>query len=380
MTSTLLDLGRQPLVNNLLDSAEEALSAERWPLRAVCHSDLTIHLDTEIPPNKLYQNYLYRSGVSEPYVRHCEQMHASLSHLKQEVVMDIGGNDGTLLKTFKRQNKGRGVYINVDASASFLADNECDGIQYVNALFNRRLDLPKADIITSTNVFQHTKDARSFVEGVVEFLNGVWVLEFPYTLNTLLTLQFDQFYHEHYYYWLITPLHKLFAEYGLRIIHAQELDIHGGTMRLWITNKDPGASEITSVINRYQLKESLVDLNAFNSFCLDAMERSHNFIDALKGRTVFFGAAAKGCVFLDALGLTIESQPSSFVVDDTPCKQGKFVPGAGFEIRPRRALADEHVDNVIVLAHNFGHYIAGSLRNDGFQGKIYTCLPTVTEF
>ena len=380
MTKTLLDLGGQPLVNNLLGSAQEALLAARWPLRAVYDKNYTIHLDTEVPPEKLYQNYLYRSGISAPYAEHCKHLHQSLSHLNQGVVMDIGGNDGTLLRMFKEQNNGKGRYINVDASASFQADNEQAGIEYTNAFFNAKLDLPKANVITSTNVFQHTKDIRSFIEGIVQFLDGVWVLEFPYALTTLLTLQFDQFYHEHYYYWLITPLVKLFDEYGLKIIYAKEMPIHGGTMRLWMTNKEPSAPAITSVIDDYRAKEQMISFEEFSNGTKMHIEKSKGFIASLKGRTAFFGAAAKGCVFLNALGLSIENMPNAYVVDDTPNKQGMFIPGTGFEVCSRERLAEDGPDSVIILAHNFGRYIARSLRQDGFKGKIYTCLPYITEF
>jgi hypothetical protein len=79
------------------------------------------------------------------------------------------------------------------------------------------------------------------MRGIVKFLDGVWVLEFPYTLETITTGQFDQFYHEHYYYWLLAPLEELFKQYGLRIIALLPQSIHGGTMRLWMTNKEIGA-------------------------------------------------------------------------------------------------------------------------------------------
>jgi hypothetical protein len=380
MTKTLLDLKGQPLVNNLLGSAQEALAAAKWPLRAVYDKNHTIHLDTEVPPEKLYQNYLYRSGVSAPYAEHCKQLHQSLSHLNQDVVMDIGGNDGTLLKMFKQQNNGEGRYINVDASASFQADNEQAGIEYTNAFFNAKLDLPKANIITSTNVFQHTKDIRSFIKGIVKFLDGVWVLEFPYALTTLLTRQFDQFYHEHYYYWLLSPLHSLFQEYGLGILLVQELPIHGGTMRLWLTNKASKEAEVVDIIEQYKAKESLIDFNNFQEDCDYTIMSRLDFIEDLNGRTVFFGAAAKGCVFLNALGLSIENMPDAYVVDDTPEKQGLFIPGTGFQVCARERLAEDKPDNVIILAHNFGDYIAKSLRQDGFKGKIYTCLPSIAEF
>jgi len=302
-----------------------------------------------------------------------------LSHLPQGVVMDIGGNDGTLLKEFKKQNNGEGRYINVDASASFKEDNEAAGIEYINAFFSDELDLPKANIITSTNVFQHTKDIHAFMRAIVKNLDGVWVLEFPYAFTTLLTRQFDQFYHEHYYYWLISPLHALFHEYGLGVIFAQQLPIHGGTMRLWLTNKESKKQE-TSVLEGYKMKERALRLNDFQEDCRRTIINSADFINGLKGETVFFGAAAKGCVFLDALDLDAMNMPNAYVVDDTPGKQGKFVPGAGFEICSRHRLLTDKADNVVILAHNFAHHIVKSLRGDGFQGNIYTCLPSVTEF
>ena len=380
MTKTLLNLKGQPLVNNLLGSAQEALTATRWPLKAVYDKNHTIHLDTEVPPEKLYQNYLYRSGISAPYAEHCKQLHQSLSHLNQDVVMDIGGNDGTLLKMFKQQNNGKGRYINVDASASFQADNEEAGIEYVNAFFSDNLDLPKANIITSTNVFQHTKDIRSFIKGIVKFLDGVWVLEFPYALTTLITRQFDQFYHEHYYYWLLSPLHSLFQEYGLGILLVQELPIHGGTMRLWLTNKASKEAEVTDIIEQYKEKESFIDFDNFQEDCEYTIMSRFDFIEDLDGRTVFFGAAAKGCIFLNALGLSIENMPDAYVVDDTPEKQGLFIPGTGFQVCSRERLVEDKPDNVIILAHNFSDYIAKSLRQDNFEGRIYTCLPSITEF
>jgi hypothetical protein len=380
MGQTLLDLGTQPLVNNLCNSAEEAMAADRHPLRAEYDQDLCIHLDTEIPPSVLYGHYLYKSGVSKPYVEHCEKMFDSLSHLRPQTIIDIGGNDGTLLDAFQRQSPIPIERINVDASASFKEENERKGIRYINALFSESLDLPKADVIISTNVFQHTKDIHSFLRGIKKHLNGVWVLEFPYTLTTLLTLQFDQFYHEHYYYWLVTPLAKLFAEYGLKIIYAKEMSIHGGTMRMWMTNKEPSASAITSVIDSYKAKEQMVSYGAFNDGAKMHIEKSKSFISSLEGRTVFFGAAAKGCVFLNALGLSIENMPNAYIVDDTPGKQGMFVPGTGFEICPRERLTEDKPDSVIILAHNFARHIVQSLRQDNYEGHIYCCLPSIVQF
>jgi hypothetical protein len=385
MSATLLDLGTQPLVNNLCLSREESLNAKRYSLKAEYHDDLTVHLDTEIPPDILYKNYLYNSGVSLPYVEHCREMYNSCKHLSMKVMIDIGGNDGTLLRTFREESKVNTfwssvppeILINVDASKSFREKNEQDGIEYVCDFFSDKLDLPKANLITSTNVFQHTKDVHFFMRGIQKHLDGLWILEFPYTYNTLSTLQFDQFYHEHYYYWLVTPLEKLFHQYGLKIIHISEHSIHGGSLRMWMTNKNPSSSEISNSIVEYKKRESELLLSAFSSNVKTHIEKSKDFIFNLPGKTAFFGAAAKGCVFLNALEITIHNMPDSYIIDDTLEKQGLFFPGTGFEICNRQTIIDKPVDNIIILAHNFKDYIVKSLRESNFTGNIITMFPSV---
>jgi hypothetical protein len=376
MNKTLLDLGVQPLVNNLFYTKEKSLNAKKYPMASIIDSNLLIQLDTSIPSEKLYESYLYHSAVNKPYVYHCQKLWHNIKHLIHETIIDIGGNDGTLLKAFRSQTKDHLNLINVDASSSFREENIQSGIDYVNAYFGKDLDLPKADIITSTNVFQHTPGVEKFLEGIQKHLalHGTWILEFPYTLRTFETLQFDQFYHEHYYYWLVTPLVKLFDEYGLRIVNAEEQEIHGGTLRLWIKHKSH--SNPTGIEDSYLKAEK--NFNFFN-----ASEQMHkkikkdlNWISKLQGSIAFFGAAAKGCVYLNALGIDSNMFSNAYVVDDTSNKQNMFVPGTGFEIVNRKKLYTEQPDNLIILAHNFKDYIIKSLRPH-YKGKIITMLPSV---
>lgn len=376
MDETLLDLGVQPLVNNLFYTKEKSLNAKKYPMAATIDSDLLIKLDTSIPSEKLYESYLYHSAVNKPYIFHCHRMWHSIKHLKHDVIIDVGGNDGTLLKAFRSQTKDSISFINVDASASFREENLEAGIEYVNAYFGSELDLPKADIITSTNVFQHTPGAEKFLDGIKEHLasHGTWVLEFPYTLRTFETLQFDQFYHEHYYYWLITPLVKLLDKYGLRIVNAEEHNIHGGTLRLWIRHKS--SSNPTGAPEEYLKAESKFDFFGAAKKMHHKIEKDKKWISQLKGKTVFFGAAAKGCVYLNALGISTEMFSESYVVDDTVRKQNMFVPGTGFQIIDRKRLYEEQPENLIILAHNFKDYIINTLRPH-YKGKIITMLPGV---
>ena len=372
MIKTILDLGTQPLVNNLCSSAQEAMEAEQFPLKAIVEEDLTIHLDYAVDPEILYKHYLYRSGVSQPYIDHCAALFHSFKHLRHGTIIDIGGNDGTLLKTFQAQSDLPLYLVNVDASESFKQDNEDAGILFINEYWSDAVEAPKADIIISTNVFQHTKDIHAFMRGIQKHLDGVWILEFPYTLDTIATGQFDQFYHEHYYYWLITPLEKLFKQYGLRIIACLPQSIHGGTMRLWMTNKEIGAPAIDlsavkekeqKAVNLCNFDETIVGLRTYFGNVLSTGEL---------GRICFFGAAAKGCVFLNALGLNVNTMGKTVVVDDTVEKQGLYVPGTGFQVVDRSAL--KNYDTVIILAHNFADHIEASLRKE-FDGRIMTLLP-----
>ena len=160
----------------------------------------------------MFSRYLYHSGINEPYVRHCGDLWRALAHLNPAHVIDIGGNDGTLLATFQSLASRRLQLTNVDASASFIDENRIKGIDYVNAYWGT-VEVEPADIIVSTNVFQHNQDLNTFLRGIKAALRpqGLWVLEFPYFLRTAETLQFDQFYHEHVYYWLLTPLIAILA-------------------------------------------------------------------------------------------------------------------------------------------------------------------------
>lgn len=381
MACTVLDLGDQPLVNNLATTREAALAAPRFPLKAVQADDGAIALAGEVDPKLLYQEYLYHSGTSQPFINHCRALFKSISHLSTKVVIDVGGNDGTLLRAFREESQmpdqpwsSTGVerLVNVDASTSFAEVNRQSGIEFHCAYFNAGLDLPRANVITSLNVFQHTKDLGPFLDGVARFLGGVWVLEFPYALRTLQTLQFDQFYHEHHHYHLLGPLEKMLDARGMRIIFAQEVEMHGGSMRLWITNQ-PGPPAIS--LDRFLREEDSFDYGSFDAEVHAFCKKTRRQILALPGKTVFFGAAAKGCVFLNALGLSTKDMPDAYVVDDTPAKQGLFIPGTGFQVVSRNEMFRDGVDRVIVLAHNFKDHIARSLVNAGFAGTIHTYLP-----
>lgn len=388
------DLGNIPLVNNLFDSQEEALNCKTYPLSVnYFHSSGLSALSYAIDGELLFSNYVFKSGVNTPYIKHCSGMFDYINQFSPfengDIIVDIGGNDGTLLKSFREKNGGDDEkllsFINIDPSKNLteISKNE-NGIDVINDFFTDKLVSSiewKADVITSTNVFQHLKDINGFVKGISNFLNkdGIWVLEFPYWIHSMETNQFDQVYHEHMYYYSVTPLNILFKKHGLQISDISFQKMHGGSLRLIISRIGDKFDKALN-LKEYLNKEKKFDFTycykwgkELDSFiCKSIYELNEIYCEQQK--TIWgFGAAAKGCIFLNALGFDYRDIP--YIIDDTDLKQGKFVPGIGSKIISREILKTQQPDYILILAHNFKDYIIDSLRDYGFKGKFITLIP-----
>lgn len=389
-----LDLGLMPLVNNLNNTMEEALNCPKYPLAVQLFTQSGLStLTTEIDPKVLYQHYLYKSGISQPYIEHCEDMFGFVDTYlelnEKHKILDIGGNDGTLLKTFLKKKPFLNV-LNIDASENLTAEAEKNGIPSINAFWGIELAKKlntKFRLITTTNCFQHTAPIESFVEGISISLEkfGIWCLEFPYWKTSIETGQFDQVYHEHIYYYLVKPLTLLLDKYNLRVIKAVKYPIHGGTMRLLISHKgelgkafQPCDYSIPPILENE--KFTIADYTKWGKGLKNDIIKSKEFLLSLKGKgykIAGFGAAAKGCIYLNAA--QIDSNQIDYVIDDTYIKQGKFIPGTGIEIVSREKLKTNPVDYIVILAHNFSDYIIKLLKQDGYKGKFIVFLPEIKE-
>ena len=382
------DLGNIPLVNNLCDNKEDALDAERFPLNvnyypASGESSLDFAVDGEL----LFKHYLFKSEVNIPYIEHCREMFRFIQNYVRVTdttkIVDIGGNDGTLLAAFKETTKKKLTLLNIDPSENLAPLSQAKGVPTLTTFFTADVasTLPKADIITSTNVFQHLKDINGFAEGVSTMLarNGVWILEFPYWIHDMKTNQFDQIYHEHMYYHSVTPMKMMMEKHGMKLINVTKQNIHGGTLRLVIAKASSSLIPDITVEAYLQLEKNYgLDYHVrWGKEVANHIQKSKEFIIDLKnsGKTIYgFGAAAKGCIYLNAMGITNEQ--IDYIIDDTDLKQGKFVPGTGIEIVSRDILENNQPDYILILAHNFADYIIESLKLD-FKGKFIILIPEI---
>jgi hypothetical protein len=382
---TIFDLGNIPFVNNLEDTFEDSLNSKKYPLSIVYFNDSKVTRIKDIPETKkLFDKYLYVSGVSEPFKKHCSLMYDYLSennYIKDyDFVIDIGGNDGTLLTQFRNKNSNLRL-VNIEPSSVYKKSKE-NNIETYNSYFSEScLSLfdKKPNLIITTNVFQHLYDIKTFAENIKNLLhdNGFWCLEFPYWLHTMSTMQFDQIYHEHIYYYNVQPLITLFEQVGLKVANVSKQYIHGGSLRLLVCKKNnpivcshtvedilTEEAEIPSdFYKNWKLK-----LETHLSFCKEQI------INIAKTNKICgFGAAAKGCIFLNYLNINHQTLP--FVIDDTDIKQGKFIPGTGIKVIDRNSINYKDIDYILILAHNFADYIIDSLRKDGYLNKFIVCFP-----
>ena len=144
-------------------------------------------------------------------------------------------------------------------------------------------------------------------------------------------------------------------------------------MRCWITNKDQYGT--TEADEKFIKKEESFDYNRFMSAVWTKIIKDQSFLNNLDGSVALFGAAAKGCVYLNALNSW--KLTNTYCIDDTLQKQGKFIPGTEIEVVGRSYLKYNKPDNIVIMAHNFGPQIAKSLINDGYKGRLITMLPEI---
>jgi hypothetical protein len=385
------DLGNIPLVNNLCNTREEALKAEKFPLNINYYpssgeSSLSVAVDGEL----LFSHYLFKSEVNKPYYKHCQEM---FKYVQKYVniedgakIIDIGGNDGTLLDAFRSISDKKLDLLNIDPSKNLSLLCKEKNIPALTEFFSYEVAEKvgkKADVITSTNVFQHLLDINSFAKGIKHLLNdnGIWVLEFPYWISGMETNQFDQIYHEHMFYHSVTPMKMMMEKHGMKVINITQQNIHGGTLRLIIT-QSTSKHVPDNTVETYIRNEKTYDLKyhiKWGEKVQQHINDSKDFIQQLKseGKTIYgFGAAAKGCIYLNAMNLTYKD--IDYIIDDTDIKQEKYIPGTGIQVKSRDILKEKQPDYILILAHNFSDYIRESLSLE-YQGKFIILIPNIKE-
>jgi hypothetical protein len=375
----VIDLGRMPLVNNLMRSADEI--APRWPLHVVfCRTCSLAQLTETPPPAAMFDEYLYFSSQSQTMVEHAQRI-VNRFVKGGDRVLEIASNDGYLLQHAKATGA---TVLGVDPARNIADFANSRGIPTRCEYFNRetasaiRDEWEPAEVVFANNVLAHVPNPNEIASGIAVILakDGIAHVEVPSLMKMIESCAFDTIYHEHHSYFSLTALRSLFNRHGLRIIGVELLDIHGGSFHLQIAHAGD-ESKAAGWIAREQAQGASQDrLYAGFANRVRLLERDLKVAMGQLRTVVGYGAAAKGIVLLNAFGLDLKHM--AWVADVSPHKQGRFVPGTGQPIVSPQRLLDEQPDAALLLPWNIRDEVLR--RNQAFRdqgGRFIVPIPEV---
>lgn len=373
----VLDLGKIPLSNAFLKEQELNNPEKKFPLVVYfCRNCGLLQLLDIVNPKLLFRNYYYLTSTSKPLADHFVKLGGILNRRfiksKDDLAIDIGGNDAVLLESIK--NKCR--VLNIEPAKNISKISHKKGVETINEFFGEKLadDILRkygsAKVVTASNVFAHTDNLDDFIEGVKILIGnkGVFIIEAHWVAN-LLGLAgvggFDQIYHEHLSYFSLSVLENLFNRFGLKIFDVELIPIHGQSLRVYAACPPIGGGKnkkSAKSVRELLKKEKELGLNRIKTYAdfaksvLKNKKELKNFLLNKKNRRIVgYGAPAKGNILLNYCQIT--NKILDFIVEDSPLKQGLYTPGNHIPIYPTQKLKEINPDYILLLAWNYADAI-----------------------
>lgn len=385
----VFSLGKIPLPNQYTQTNKEKQIA--YPLAInLCKKCGMVQLTHLVDPVTMFSDYTYVPSTSTTHLAHFEELAKTVIKEckipKKSMVLDIGSNDGSLLKKFKEEDMN---ILGIDPAKNIAkAANEA-GVPTINEFFNKKIARKirsgneLMQIITATNVFAHVEDLHSVTEGISSLLNknGVFVAEFPYLIDMLEKNLFDTIYHEHISYLALTPLVNLFSQHNLELFDVDRIDVDGGALRIFVKRKD-SPRKIKSSIHKwlkFEEKYNIKRLKPYKEF-KKRVEKTKNELISLVRKlnktkiVAAYGAPAKGNILLNYYKLT--KKDILFIADKNPLKQNKLAPGTKIPVVAPEEIYIQDPDYLLILAWNFVNEITNQQKNFSENGgKFIIPLP-----
>ena len=393
----ILSLGEQYITNFV---EQPSLNAEKGPLDLVLCDPLEggcglLQLKNTFNHDILYKKYWYRSGISTTMVKELSNIVDNAEKLVKlnvgDVVIDIGSNDGTLLKQYKTEG-----IIKVGFEPSNLweltnGNNVKILHDYFNFnSFNSEFPGKKAEIITSIAMFYDLENPNSFVSDIKRCLaeNGVWIIQMNYLGLMLENNTFDNISHEHLEYYSLLTLEKLLQKHALEVFDVELNNVNGGSFRVYIRHLGAQIGNSSTARGRlkaqrdYELNSRLESKETYINFARRIEKIKTDLIALLntitqQGKKVYiYGASTRGLVLLQFAG--IDNKLISAATDKNPDKWGKYIVGTGIKIIPLTKYRQEKPDYLFVLPYHFIDEIKEQEKefiNRG--GKLIIAIPNV---
>jgi hypothetical protein len=245
-------------------------------------------------------------------------------------------------------------------------------------------------LLAANNVLAHVPDINDFAQACQTLLkdSGVFTCEFPHLLNLISQNQFDTIYHEHFSYLSFGTVRNIFYKNGLNVFDVERLGTHGGSLRVFAQRSDTGINQVSAKVEELITEENnagMTTIDFYRGFQEHAEKVKNDFLRFLidkknEGKVVVgYGAAAKGNTLLNFAG--VKSDLIKYVVDRSPHKQGKFMPGSRIPIVSEDQLKVETPDYVVIFPWNLSGEIADQLKYLSSNGtEFVTAVPQLSVF
>jgi hypothetical protein len=370
LNKTFVDLGMSPLCESFLTYEQLNHMEPFYPLHAfVCEECFLVQLEEFVSPEEIFSEYAYFSSYSDSWLKHAEDyvemISKRLSLDRESHVVEVASNDGYLLQYFLDKEI---PILGVEPALNVAEAAIKKGIPTITEFFGETsakaltLDGKQADLLIGNNVLAQVPDINDFVKGMKILLkaNGVITMEFPHLIRLMQENQFDTIYHEHFSYFSLYSVERIFKAHGLTIFDVDQIPTHGGSLRIYACHHDNKEIKISSRIEdlrEQEIQAGINDLSFYDTFEEQVRETKRKLLEFLidirrQGKIIAgYGAPGKGNTLLNYCG--IRGDFLEYTVDRNPYKQGRYLPGTRIPIFSPDRISETKPDFLMILPWNF---------------------------
>jgi SAM-dependent methyltransferase len=379
-------LGPLPLAGGFLDGEAAVVRERKFPLSIhVCEQCGLVQILDPVDPEVLFQDYSFSSSTIQPLVQHFEAYARWIvDKFHPNTVVEFGCNDGVLLAPLSRAQVNA---IGVDISENITDMARAKGLTVFTGYFNPEMagrirdEFGSVDVVTGSNAFAHNDRPELILEAASSVLadSGHLCLEFMYAGDLLELLQWDTLYHEHLTFYSLSTVAGLLRRYGFHLVDAERLPMHGGSLRVTAARQPGPLSASAEAIVDYEKRTALNCGATWRGFGEKSTRKIEIVADVFESlsrkRTIWgYGAAGKATMWVNAARMDYLGA----VVDASPLRAGKLMPGTHTPIVPPEAFKNNPPDQVFVTAWNYADVIRS--KEGWFRGTWSTPLPDLRFF